>query len=56
MKRTFLVTLNAVDDPDNTAADIQESLQLDGFEVVDVKPWASPNAEPTQPSQFPSGL
>ena len=44
MTRTFLVSLQEVsgDDLDNLAADIQESLQLDGFQVESVRPWASP--------------
>jgi len=44
MTRTFLVALQDVsgDSIDDIAADIQESLQLDGFQVESVRPWASP--------------
>lgn len=51
MTRTFLVTLQDVsgEDVDNIAADIQESLQLDGFQVETVRPWASPTEAASSP-------
>lgn len=43
MTRTFLValTLEPSSDVDSIAADILDSLALDGFQVTSVKPWAS---------------
>jgi hypothetical protein len=50
MTRTFLLALNLPDneDLDSTAADIQDSLEQDGFIVESVKPWASPLSAPSE--------
>lgn len=52
MTRTYLVAINdnSGADPQDIAADIQESLQLDGFVIESVRPWASPNESPQMSS------
>lgn len=47
MTRTFLVAaeLDPSIDADSMAADILDSLSLDGFQVSSVKPWASAMTE-----------
>jgi hypothetical protein len=62
MTRTFLVAidLDPSADIDSLAADLLDSLALDGFQVTSVKPWASAMTEPvdtgmglpTLPSSF----
>jgi len=54
MTRTFLVAidLDASSDIDSIAADILDSLALDGFQVTSVKPWASAMTEPEQGEIF----
>lgn len=50
MIRTFLVALELGDDSTDLsilAADVQDSLMQDGFEVSSVKPWDSPTPEIT---------
>ena len=56
MIRTFLVALSIPDgdDPEDWAAEIQDSLETDGLPVTSVKPWAEPLA-PTDPFPLPSG-
>ena len=51
MTRTFLVAidLDPSADIDSLAADILDSLALDGFQVSSVKPWASAMTEPESP-------
>lgn len=61
MTRTYLVAINdnSGADPQDIAADIQEALQLEGFMIESVRPWASPNESPQLPSlinTLPSGL
>ena len=55
MKRTFLVELetNALQPSElhEMAADIQDSLLDDGFPVMSVKPWASPQQQNPMPAQ-----
>lgn len=61
MTRTYLVALidNSGADPQDIAADIQEALQLDGFTIESVHPWASPNEPQPLPGMLntlPSGI
>ena len=53
MTRTFLVAVDIepTTDPDALAADILDSLVLDGIPATSCKPWASALTEPL-PSPF----
>lgn len=53
MTRTFLVAidLDPAADVDSMAADILDSLNLDGIQATSVKPWASALTE-SEPKQL----
>lgn len=47
MEATFLVRINLMDlmDLEGASEDLADSLDRDGFEVIEVKPWARPSLE-----------
>lgn len=54
MTRTFLVAvdIDPTTDPDALAADILDSLTLDGIPATSCKPWASAMTDQSQENQL----
>ena len=54
MTRTFLVAcdIDPTTDPDSLAADILDSLTLDGIPATSCKPWASAMTDQPQENQL----
>lgn len=56
MTRTFLlaVDIDPITDLDSLAAEILDSLTLDGIPATSCKPWASANTEPEDTFSMPT--